>query len=62
MNVNEYNLKTWNKIIRMTSRLNTAREFIRVNKNEVYQKDYEEVMRTYPKLILELKQRLNNAN
>ena len=54
--------KIWTKIIRMTSRLNTAREFIRVNKNEVYQKDYEEVMRTYPKLILELKQRLNNAN
>ena len=46
----------------MTSRLNTAKEFIEVNQNEVYQKDYEEVMRTYPKLILELKQRLNNAN
>ena len=54
--------KIWTKIIRMTSRLNTAKEFIEVNQNEVYQKDYEEVMRTYPKLILELKQRLNNAN
>ena len=54
--------KIWTKIIRMTSRLNTAKEFIEVNQNEDYQKDYEEVMRTYPKLILELKQRLNNAN
>ena len=54
--------KIWTKIIRMTSRLNTAKEFFEVNQNEVYQKDYEEVMRTYPKLILELKQRLNNAN
>ena len=51
-------IKIWTKIIRMTSRLNTAKKMIKANKNEVYLKDYEEVIRTYPKTILNLKRSL----
>ena len=56
--------KIWTKIIRMTSRLNTAKEFIRITRNKVTKENAfiicgeEEIIRTYPKSILELKRSL----